>query len=501
VSCFGMEAMKRVSFNVLVIDDDVMFGKSIERSLRDEFNVSVAVSPERAHPLLWQADAVLLDVVLDESDPQDRMGLTLLTQFHRERPQVPIIIMTAYGNTEMAVEAMKSGAVDFLPKPLDLVKLKTTLRNVLRQAQLINRLGALEGDLHRIEPVELVGRSEKVSEIRTLIDYIAADGYVSVLVTGETGTGKELVARLIHERGWRSEGPFVPLSLAALPVSIIERELFGHEKGAFTDAKGSEPGYIEQANKGVLFLDDIDAASLEVQVKLLRFLEQRSFFRLGSTRPISVDLQVISATNHDLMVLMKEKKFRQDLYYRINALQIYLPPLRERADDIPILAEHFLALLRRQGRSYAKTISKEAFDAMAAYQWPGNVRELRNAVEKAALISSFKRREMIELQDLPIEVQKPRGDHDRGAFPVCLADNGVDLEKEKARLELSYIEEALRKTGGRKAETWKLLGLNDRFALRRRVKKLMEKHPELISDFPLTERAFIHTMKSYKASG
>jgi len=475
---------------VLIVDDDPSFCRSLERALKEEFTTLSALSADEARKSVWKADVVLLDIKLVENDPHNRDGMVLLSEFRELRPHLPVLMMTAYGEMGIAVEAMKVGAADFLPKPLDLVKLKTAIKSALNQTRLSNRVSSLEQELLKIEPVELVGRSSKVNEIRQLIDSISADGYITVLITGETGTGKELAARLLHRKGWRSEGPFMGISLAAVSPSIVERELFGHEKGAFTDARERKPGYIEQAHKGILFLDDIDTIPLEIQPKILRFLEERVFCRLGSATPIRVDIQLIASTNQDLFQLVKVKKFREDLYYRINTLEVHLPSLREHPEDIPLLAEYFLMLLKRQGRTQVNEISPETFSAMTAYKWPGNVRELRNCVEKAVLFAGFRGHERIELPDLPAEVIGTKLNPVSQDFTVRIGNEGIDLELEKARLELSYIEAVLQQSSGRKTEAWKLLGLNDRFALRRRVLSLGKRFPLLIAEYPSIKGAF-----------
>ena len=478
-----MAVKKEILPNVLIVDDDIKFCESLKRALSSEFNVFIATSSGEARNFFWHADLVLLDIRLDESNIENREGMVLLSEFLEERPQIPIIMITAYGDIRTAVKAMKLGAVDFLEKPLDLVKLKTSINNALKQAKLLKKVKALERELSSLEPVELIGENESFKEIRRLIDYIARDGYITVLIQGETGTGKELVARLIHRKGWRSEGPFVALSLSSLSPSIIERELFGNERGAFTDARETKIGYIEQANKGVLFLDDIDATPLEVQVKLLRFLEERCLYRLGSTKAIPVDVQVITATNQDLSQLVKEKKFREDLFFRIKVFEIKLPPLREHLEDIPLLCDHFLKIYRMQGRTNVKGIRDEVIDMLKRYRWPGNVRELRNVIERACIMANIKGHEFLEVDDLPGDIVEgggvlfQTGHYDLGSF---------DLEREKAKFELSHIEQALKKSGGKKEVASKILGLNDRFALRRRIKAIKRKYLELLKEFPLT---------------
>lgn len=473
---------------ILIVDDDERFCESLRRSLEDEFEILIANNKDQARRQLWNAEVVLLDIILDRDDMENRDGMILLSEFLEERPELPIVMITAYGNVQIAVEAMKLGAIDFLEKPLDIPKLKASINNALRQARLSRKVKSLERELYSLEPIKLIGENEYLKEIRRLIDYIANDGYITVLVRGETGTGKELVARLIHQNGWRSEGPFVPLSLAALAPSILESELFGYEKGAFTDAKERKIGYIEQANKGVLFLDDIDVASTEVQVKLLRFLEERNIYRLGSTKPIKVDVQVVTATNQNLAQLVKERKFREDLFYRLNSIEIKMPPLREHPEDIPLICDHFLEIFRKQGRTNVEKITGEAIEVLKKYNWPGNVRELRNIIERACLLAGLKGHNYIELSDLPQEIFI---ENRIFSSKVSKDFENFDLEKEKARFELSWIEQALKKAGGRKGEAYKILGLNDRFALRRRITSIEKKFPELIKEFPLCSNFLI----------
>jgi DNA-binding NtrC family response regulator len=487
---------KKLLYSILLVDDDVKFCESLKRALKEEFNVQVALNGEEARKLIWSADLAIIDVRLNPDSIEGKEGLELLKEFHSERPSLPIVMITAYGDISTAVEAMKLGAVDFLTKPLDLTKLKVVIKNSIKTFTLQTRVKSLEDELTRIEPIELVGEDRRIKEIRELIEHVSKDGYVTVLITGETGTGKELVARLIHKRGWRAEREFVPLSLASLSPTLIERELFGHEKGAFTDAKDSKPGFIERANRGILFLDDINLAPLDVQSKLLRFLEERAFCRLGSTKPIKVDVQVIVATNQNLQELVKEGKFRQDLYYRINTVEINLPPLREHPQDIPLLSEHFLRVIQRQGRTDVEKISDEAINTLMKYSWPGNVRELRNCIERALLFAKFKGHKIIEIDDLPSEVREY--DKSWGKESYLTIGDGVDVDEEKAKLELAFIQSALKEAEGKKTKAWKLLGLKNRFSLRRRVLSIAKKYPHLIKEYPLIERLFYKNKFSKK---
>ena len=475
---------------MLIVDDDASFVRSLKRRLQDDFDVVIALNASEARQHIAEGfDILLLDMRLDEQDESNREGLELLSEFHSAYPDVPIVMMTAYGDIETAVEAMKCGAVDFLAKPFEIPKLRTTLHNALQQYQLKRRISALQDELHRIEPWEIIGKDPKIEEIRRLIQIVAQDGYVTVLITGETGTGKELVARAIHKQGWRSDAPFGPIALSALNPNLIERELFGHEKGAFTDATEARAGYIEQAHGGVLFLDEIGDLSPDMQVKLLRFLEERSFCRLGSTHPISVDVQVITATNQDLEAKVQQGVFRSDLYYRLKTFQIHLPPLRERREDIPLIIEHFLKLFRKQGRTHIRKVSSEAMGALQAYSWPGNVRELRSAIERAIIYATYHDSQQIEWEHLPLEIRHQEHGMERDV-QIKLPPQGTQLAEELARLELSYIEQALRATNGRKSEAWKLLGLNDRFALLRRIKRIHARYPHLLETFPLIQQLY-----------
>lgn len=462
---------------LLIVDDDVEYLQALDRVLRSDFSVSSACSVDEARRLFVPGvDLVLLDVRLTESDTGDRDGLQLLQSMMHIR-RVPVVMMTAYGDVDLAVDAMKAGAADFVQKGrLDLRELKKVLTNALERSRLEQRVEQLEEEIHRLEPWELIGQHRSIRELRETIDMVANDGYSSVLIRGETGTGKEVVARAIHSRGWRRHAPFVPVALPALSPTLVERELFGHAKGAFTDARESRPGYIQKSSGGVLFLDEIGELTLELQPKLLRVLDTRSFTPIGSTSEVSVDVQVVCATNRDLEA-MRDNGFRQDLYYRLRTVEIVVPPLRERLEDVSLLADHFLAQFRSQGRTPIRGLSPGALQRLQTYPFPGNVRELRALIERAMMLAGRQGRTTIEAADLPAELGGVRTDGDR-----FLA---IDLDAELARTELSLIERALDAAEGRKSDAWRILGLNDRFALRRRVKTILEHHPALLNLFPL----------------
>ncbi|MCG3155116.1 MAG: Regulatory protein AtoC [bacterium] len=476
---------------LLIVDDNRQYASSLRRALQEEYAVSTAGDKVEARAAFRKGcDLVLLDLRLDEQEVNNREGLELLHELHQEHRDLPIVMMTAYGDVDIAVLAMKEGAADFLPKPFDLAKLRVTLSNVLDRARQRQVISSLKQDFARIEPGELVGQSVAMENIRRLVQMAAQDGHVTVLIRGETGTGKELVARAIYQKGWRSKEPFVPVVVAALNPNLIESELFGHEAGAFTGAASRRIGYLEKAKGGVLLLDEIGELPSETQVKLLRFLEERSFSRVGSSDSIEVDVQILVATNRNLEEAISEGRIRQDLYFRLKSLDIFLPPLRERLDDIPLLVQHFLDLFCKQGRTKITQISAEAMSALTKYQWPGNVRELKAVLERAVIFANFNNHPSISRDDLPLEILSPSSQQAETAFQVQIGEDGVALDQHLARWELSYIEAALRSTKGRKTEAWKLLGLNDRFALHRRVTALFKKFPHLTSEYPFVQELY-----------
>ena len=476
---------------LFIVDDNIELIESLTRALRHEYSISSAIDKEQARRALHSGcDIILLDIRLDESDEANRDGLGLLRDFRAQRLDVPVIMMTAYGDVGVAVEAMKEGAADFLARPFDLTKLRAALANALERARLEQRVSSLQRDYARVEPGELVGQNSQIAEVRNLIQMVAKDGYVTVLIRGETGTGKELVARAVHQMGWRQKGPFVPVAIASLNPSLVESELFGHEAGAFTGAKGRRIGFIEKAKHGVLFLDEIGDLPAEAQLKLLRFLEERKYSRVGSSDELEIDVQVLAATNRNLEEAVERGQIRQDLYFRLKSIQIFSPPLRERRDDIPLLVSHFLNLFREQGRTYITEVSEEAAELLTQYNWPGNVRELKAVIERAVIYANYKSHGRIEQEDLNLDILSASRS---GAMSPCrmrLDGEGIDIDLELAKIELAYIEEALQSTHERKTEAWKLLGLNDRFALLRRSKTLLKRYPLLAAEFPTVQRLY-----------
>jgi len=467
---------------ILIVDDDIEYLKSLARALKGDFSIVTASSSAEAKELLLSnPDLALFDIRLDDVDINNREGIEILKFVKKEMPTIPVVMMTAYGDIDLAVEAMKLGAADFVQKG-DFSELKKTIRNVLERVKLERKLSVLEEDLHRLESWEIVGDDPKVLEIKKLVDMIAKDGQTTVLIRGETGTGKELVARAIHERGIRKEGSFVPVAISALSPTVVESELFGYEKGAFTGADKRKTGYIEKADGGILFLDEIGELNNEIQIKLLRFLDNRIFCRMGSTDEINVDIQLLAATNRNLEKAVEDKSFRAELYYRLNTVQVFLPTLAERVGDIPELAYHFLSFFRGQGRTRIEKISEPSMWLLEEYDWPGNVRELKNCIERAIIFAERNMQKEITPEVLPHELQKSSYIVSPG-FPVKLPVDRINIDEELARVELGYIGKALKSSGGKKTEAWKLLGYNDRFAIRRRIKTIFTKFPNLVEEF------------------
>ena len=477
--------------DILIVDDDASYLKSLTNALKRDFSVMTASALEEAKDLLGSGiRLILLDIRLNDADPSNQDGIVLLKLVKAEWPDIPVVLMTAYGDIDIAVEAMKLGAADFVQKTkVDVREFKKTIRNVLEKSKLQKKVIELEEKLHKLEPWDIVGNTPEILEMKRLIDIIAKDGQTTILIRGETGTGKELVARAIHARGVRKDGPFVPVSISSLRKTLVESELFGHEKGAFTGADKRKIGYIEKADRGVLFLDEIGELDHEIQLKLLRFLDNKTFSRIGSTEEITVNLQLLTATNKNLEEAVDAGSFRKDLYYRLKTLQISLPSLAERVEDIPELAYHFLSLFKDQGRTAIKEIPDQVISLFKCYHWPGNVRELKSFIERAIIYADYHGHSQIMPDDLPYELRtKDLGDQ----LPLSLniSQDGISIEEELAKLELAFIEKALSKTEGMKANAGSLLGYNNRFTMRRRVENIIDKFPHLLSGFPIIEKSY-----------
>lgn len=383
---------------VLIVDDEAVARKFVRETLSDVgYETLEAGSLEEAHKAIdtGAADIILLDVVLP-----DGSGLSLLDRIALENPQPPVILITAFGEIDTAVEAMKKGAQDFLQKPLDLDRLKQAVERAQEIVALRRELDLLRRSVS--EGTEMVvGQTKAMLRVMNEAER-AASASVSVLITGETGTGKEVLARTIHAMGPRADKPFIPINCAALPDSMIESELFGHEAGAFTGAQKRKPGLIEIADEGILFLDEISSTNMQMQAKLLRVLDEHKFRRVGGVKELIVDIQILAASNRDLKAMIEAGEFREDLYYRLKVVDLHLPPLRERIEDIPALAGAFLRQINLRTGANVSEISERAIDALKAHSWPGNIREFRHVIERAMLFCDD---EQIDLAHLSHDLQ------------------------------------------------------------------------------------------------
>ncbi|MCS6815777.1 MAG: sigma-54 dependent transcriptional regulator [Blastocatellia bacterium] len=435
---------------ILIVDDEAVVRESLGNWFREEgYLVDVAGSGKETLQKLAESsyDLFLIDIKMPGMD-----GLQLQRRIREIAPDATIIIMTAYASVETAVEAMKQGAYDYIVKPFDPDQLEHVIRNAVERKQLVAENIRLRERLQEMELFhEIIGQSPAIRRVLEQIRLVAMSD-TTVLIRGESGTGKELVARAIHANSPRRYMPIVIVNCGALAEGVIESELFGHEKGAFTGAHYRRKGKFELADGGTLFLDEIGDISLKTQVDLLRVLEEKKIFRVGGNTPISVDFRLIAATNKDLEALVAEGKFREDLYYRINVFSITIPPLRERREDIPLLAEHFLKKFARSMNKPVHGISTAAMALLQQYDWPGNVRELQNAIERAVLVC---RGREIQPEDLPLYVNEAR-------------ESAVG--KTLAEVERQHIARILQETGWNISQAARLLGI-DRVTLYNKIRK------------------------------
>jgi DNA-binding NtrC family response regulator len=382
---------------ILIVDDELIMRESLEGWLeRDGHDIETVASGEEALEILKDTR---FDIMLVDIKMEGMSGLDVLRQVKETDPDVAVVMITAYGSISTAIEAMKNGAYEYLLKPFDPNELGVLIEKILEhQAQARENLFLKEQYKDRTRFESMIGQSRPMQALFDLIEDVAPTGS-TVLITGETGTGKGLAAKAIHTNSPRCEGPFVVVNCGALPEHLLESELFGYQKGAFTDAKTTKKGRLELAHGGTLFLDEIGEISMRMQIDLLRVLEDRVFYRVGGTQPIEADFRIIAATNKRLESAIKEGTFRQDLYYRLKVISFEMPPLRDRKEDLPLLAEHFLRRFSQETNKLVNQISREAIDEMMLYEWPGNVRELENAIERAVVVG--KQRSILP-EDLPI---------------------------------------------------------------------------------------------------
>jgi two-component system nitrogen regulation response regulator NtrX len=451
---------------ILIVDDEESVRNSLAGVMKDEgYEVVSAVSGREGLDLLneVQPSLALLDIAMPAMD-----GIETLRRFKEMRPDMPVIMVTGHGTIETAVKTTKMGAYDFIVKPPELQHLALVVKHGLEESRLREENESLRLSINRRH--EIVGESEK---IRTLKEQIALAGPTNgwVLIHGESGTGKELVARAIHRASRRSAGPFVEVNCAAIPHDLIESELFGHEKGSFTGATGMKRGKFDLAHGGTIFLDEIADMSVATQAKVLRVLEGQEFQRVGGTKTLKVDVRVIAASNKNLPDHIRKGSFREDLYYRLNVIPLTVPPLRERADDIPRLVRHFLQEFSAEYGQKTKAIDDEALDLFVRYQWPGNVRELRNIIERLIIMVPGP---VIRAQNVPPPVSSSQQEHPAPVLPNAAGragDNHATLRDARAACEREFISRKLRENHGNVSRTADAIGV-ERSNLHRKIKAL-----------------------------
>jgi two-component system response regulator HydG len=432
---------------ILVVDDEQSHRIMLKAVLTKEgYDVSEADDGISAVKAVENEsfDLILMDIRMTDMDGLEAMG-----QIKKMSPAIPIIMMTAYASIKTAVEALKSGAYDYLTKPLDIDELKILINKALEHYRLQEENVFLKERLaDRFDFSKIIGKSRRMKELFENLSLIAPSD-ATILIYGESGTGKELVANAIHQNSLRAQKPFIKVSCAALPETLLESELFGHERGAFTGALARKAGRFQLADGGTLFLDEVNVMSSTTQVKLLRVLQEREFEPLGSTKTSHVDIRLITATNKELEAEVKEGRFREDLFYRLNVVPIHLPPLRERKEDIPLLAEHFFRLYQEKNKKSMKGFLPKTIDTLMRYDWQGNIRELENVIERAVLLC---RSEYITPKDLPPPLQG----EEVGEQSIISIPQGMTLEQ----VEKEAIIQTLEETGGNRTQTAQILGIS-----------------------------------------
>ena len=451
--------------HLLIVDDEGALRSAIAERLADHgFLVEQAGSGEEAIQRLAE---FAFDILITDLRLPGINGREVLDAALERYPDIIAIVITGYGTVKDAVDAIKQGAADFITKPFQFDALMHVLRSALEQRRLKTENAYLRSQLEERYRIDgLVGRSPVMRDLFQLLEIVAATSS-TVLITGETGTGKELAARAIHHNSARRANRFVALNCSAIPETLLEAELFGHVRGAFTGAIGTRQGRLEQAHKGTLFLDEIGTMSPALQAKLLRVLQEREFERVGDSHTVRIDVRVIAATHSDLDRMVADSTFREDLFYRLNVLPVRLPPLRERREDIPLLVQHFLQRLAADAGRAPMTVTQDALRRLMAYRWPGNVRQLENVVERAVAFSQG--RSSIDVADLPAEIQNEAAaaDGNEGWLP----EDGIDFERYIEGIELSLIRRSLERTRGNKRQAARLLNLK-RTTLIEKLKRL-----------------------------
>ena len=448
--------MNKAAARLLVVDDDPITLTLLKEVLSKEgYEVETALGGEEA---ITKGKHHLFDIIITDVRMPDKDGMEVLRTFKKSAPDTTVIMITAFGSIETAIEAIREGAFDYVSKPFKLEEIKITIQRALEQRRLLQENMQYRQELlTKYQFENFIGRTPQILQVYKTIAKVA-NTKSTVLLYGESGTGKELVARSIHYNSDRNHRSFIPVDCASLVETLLETELFGHVRGAFTGALGTKKGLFEEADGGTLFLDEVSNLSLSVQTKLLRFLQEHELKRVGGTESIRVDVRVIAATNQPLEPLLKKGKFREDLFYRLNVVSITLPPLRERREDIPLLATHFLHKFSEEYHKNLSHISPEAMEILTRYHWPGNVRELENTVERAVTLSFHP---IILPEDLPQNILGS----EKGA-PPFFPEKPLSLKD----VEKSYVLKVLQETGGNKKKAAEILGI-DRTTLYRILEK------------------------------
>ncbi len=447
---------------ILIVDDTQLIAESLKKALsREGYDILTAATGREALQSYEEngPDLILLDVKLPDID-----GIQVLQKIRQVDAKTPIIVMTAYSGIKGAVEAMKSGAYDYVAKPFDIDELKIIVARCLASRKVeaeVDHMRSTKKELYSFS--KIITRSPMMKPIIDMSQRVAIGSRSTVLIQGESGTGKELFANAIHYSGQRANSPLVAVNCAMLSEGVLESELFGHEKGAFTGAVKQKKGVFELADQGTLFLDEIGEISPATQIKLLRFLEERELQRVGGTKKINVDVRIIAATNRNLLKRVEEGRFREDLYYRLNVIAFHIPPLRERREDIPLLTDHFLDLYGRLLGKSGRRFSREAMESLNRYPWPGNVRELRNVIERAVLLSDDPE---IGVQDVPLEIS---GRHNglEGSNVKYIEDMPLDL------LIKNYTESILTRYRNNRTKASEVLGIT-----RQRLRRILKSLPD-----------------------
>ncbi|MEO0723031.1 MAG: sigma-54 dependent transcriptional regulator [Bacteroidota bacterium] len=500
--------MSSKNYHILIVDDDTEFHQQIRYAFRRQFLFSGAVNEEQLLQKLGESsnfDLLLLDLVLDESEA--KKGLDLIPQIVSQYPELPVIIVTGDRSIDTVVTAMKLGAKNFLVKDdFDFDYWEQRFTEVVEGSKLKqeNRELRAEVDRRRAEENEaypFIGESPQIQEIKRILKLVSEEPDVTVLITGETGTGKEVAARYLHAHGARQKGPFQAVNLSAIQDTLLESTLFGHKKGAFTGASRDMEGYFSQANHGILMLDEIGDIDHNIQIKLLRFLETKLIRPVGSDQDVLLDVQVVTATHRDLAGAVQEGRFRADLFQRLKAMVIELPPLRARRDDIPLLLGHYF-----QEPDLSRVMTEEALDAMLEYNWIGNVRELKNAVSYAQLRARIQDKKLIDERCLPAEIlnsetiipipsQPAAASGEPGPSTSTLVTTPKNIDEEHALIDLDRIEKLLIQKNKVKKDVAIAIGLENTDNLRYRIKKHFDKHPHLFANFPTISQSYRRIVK------